>query len=295
MVKNTLRYFYGIGLLLLFVSACTKSDPNPPPPPDPGIQGSYTVYNPGNHVKKVQYFEYDASNQLAAVHGYTYDTSDVSNGVDGIVDSFTLRISLSGTTAPPPSYDIVYQFHYSEPGGTSEHHLLEYDGQNRVIRDSISDGTNNTNQTSYHIRYGPDGNPWCDNLYWNSMVSDSAIVSSLDTLVIENENVGYRLFIHYVNYDSWVYNYISSDYPNPLYSEPFAKSMALTLVIHNFSDFRSKNLPHRADIILQNYTPTTLIYTWTTDDKGRVVSGYSRSGIGGTGPLVEMIYYTYRD
>jgi hypothetical protein len=299
-VKNTAA-FYCLGLIILFFSSCTKSDtttnttPPPAPPVVPGPQGSYSLYEPGIHVKQVQYFEYNASNQLAVVRSITHDSSSPSYGAAGVTDSFSITLNLTGTTAPPSSYDIVYQYHYLPPGGTNEHHELEYDAQNRVIRDSISDGTNMTNPSAIHFRYGAGGNPYCEHFNWGAYIYDTGIVVSTDTLQIDSENISYWMNIR--NTDGYYLenDYTPSEYSNPLYNDLFAKGMGLALVVQHFSDFRSKNLPH---LILQfpwHSNPVDFLYTWNTDSTGRVVSGYSRSGLEGTGPVMEIINYTYRN
>jgi hypothetical protein len=306
MNQKNIRSLFCCLALILCMSACTKSTPSNNPVPNPGpdsLQPSsppqpdnlrpglyYILYNPANHAKLVQYYEYNASSQLAAIHSCNYDTSFVYNGA--VADSFTITLNLSGTQAPPSSYDIVFQYHFSPAGGTREHHLLQYDAQNRITLDSISDGTNSTVKSRFHFIYGNGENVTVSHINLNSVFSDTGQVVSVDTLNIDTENVSYWLNYKNISGGSTEYDFTPSSFSNPVYFESLSKSMALTFLVHGYGDLRSKNLPGEKLLfdIINNITSDSH-FTWMTDSTGRVVSGTTRSGP--TGPIVEYTYYTY--
>ncbi|HWK05171.1 MAG TPA: hypothetical protein VNS58_16135 [Puia sp.] len=222
----------------------------------------------------MQVFSYDKQHQLAALHSYSYDTSTGSP----FIDSFSVVFALTGSTTPPPSYDILYQYHWALPGGLLEHHELYYDNQNRVVRDSIAAGNNGTNLTSVHFYYDSI-NTVGQNLGYDTTLGNQVTVGETDTFQIQSDNIVYDLrytqpgyfFLH-------LYSYLYTTNVNPLYNQTFANSLGCVLVFHGFADFRSKNLPSEA-VKTDGVLPGVgLNYSWTTDSIGRVIQGIAVYG-----------------
>jgi hypothetical protein len=97
------------------------------------------MYSPQAHAKLIEIFSYNGSNQLAGIHGYSYDTSSESPSVDSVFISFTL----TDTATPPSAYDLAFHNDGDNPADVTEHHLVFYDNQKRVIGDSIASSSRN--------------------------------------------------------------------------------------------------------------------------------------------------------
>ena len=305
-----ISYFFQFLCLSIFCFfGCAKSttpdNPVTPPPIVTPVQPSqpvtvlpgtyYTLYSPGSHVKQVQYYAYNTSNQLTAIRIYGYDSSSLTNGP--ITDSISIGVNYSGQQTSPSSYDIIFQYHFSPTGGTREHHILQYDAQNRIVLDSISDGDNSTNQSRLLFNYIEPNIVTCKHIDLYDIYSNT-VVASVDSLNIDSENISYWLNYRNVNGGSKEYDFKFSEYSNPVYNESFAKGIGLSLVVFGYGDFRSKHLPKEkllfsvsTGIINYNNFISDLYYTWTSDSTGRVVLGAGRAGL--TGPVVEYTYYTY--
>jgi len=273
-----MKYPFSLAFIAFLTFSCTRtnnSPQGPSPSPADSLLKSYTIYSPGEHIRQVQLFSYDSHLQLASLHSYTYDTSIG----DAYLDSISVVLSLTGTATPPPSYDILYQYHWAPPGGLLEHHVLFYDSQNRAVRDSIAAGNNQTNNTCVHFYYDAVSTVG-QNLGYGPIDPNQVILGEKDSFQIASENIfddvryappGYGMIHEYA--------YLYSSYVSPLYNQTLAGSLGCTLLFHGFSDFRSKNLPSESAKVDGVSSGIGLQYSWTTDSIGRVIHGVAVTGI----------------
>jgi hypothetical protein len=285
-----LKFKYGCIALILGFFSCVKTgspDPVIPPPPDPpltdGLVKSLTTYLAGARSKTVQQFSYDQNQLLTGMRSYTYDSL-----FDPYVDSMSVTLGSWQSGKPPVFYDVLYRYHWAPASGLSEHHLLFYDNQNRIIRDSIADGTNGNNSNTVVYTYDDvAGSVMGKNTVYLNGSPPTVQVNGTDSFLIESENITYH-----VRYESQVYDQesdvIYSTTPNPLYNEIFAKSVGIILTFQSFGNFRNKDMPGHALFIDPSFNALTFNYRWAMDAKGRVVSG-----IGEAGSQLYEYAYTY--
>jgi hypothetical protein len=118
-----------IGLSILIFS-CKKATVNGPS--IPSYIASITQY--ASKIRRVDSLKYDTSYNIAEIVHYDYDSS----GSTPVLDTIPTVFAYMTDSTPPVTY--------SQSGFT---HKLEYDGQNRVIKDSTEDGTANYTAFSY--------------------------------------------------------------------------------------------------------------------------------------------------
>jgi hypothetical protein len=277
MIKGIIK-FGCMGLMLCVFSCVKTSNPDPViPPPDPSSDGpvkSMTTYLTAGRSKTVQFFSYDQYDLLMGIRTYTYDSL-----FDPYIDSMSVILGSWQTGRPPAYYDVLYQYHWAPAGGLSEHHLMFYDNQNRIVRDSIASGTNNNN--SYTVAYNYDTSAFTvvgKNRVYIEGSPGTIQVNEADSFLIESENITYDLRSDPYNTFLQESDAMYSTNPNPLYNETFAKSVAIALTFHGYGNFRNKNLPSHALILDRNFNALTFNYRWTIDAKGRVISGFGEAG-----------------
>jgi hypothetical protein len=286
-MKNRIQLFF-ISLLALVFFSCTKtSSPNLGPAIQDSLPNSFSLYLPQVHTKGVEMFSYQAQTQLVAINAYSYDTSGGTPAIDSFFVSFTL-----GTVGVPPSaYDEIYHFQGDPPAGESEHHVLVYDAQNRVIMDSITLSTTG-NFAVQHYLYDNNGNTTVQWLFGDPQTPGSYAISQIDSMFIQSENI--MIDINYSFSDGTLNHLFTRNYSshnNPLYNPALANSLGCLLVFNNFFDFRSKNLPTQFTDQENSSPAVTINYLWSTDATGSVIKGVGTNATDGT--ILQVYNYTY--
>jgi hypothetical protein len=286
-MKNRIQLFF-ISLLALVFFSCTKtSTPNLGPAFQDSLPNSFSLYLPQLHSKGVEMFGYDAQTQLATINAYSYDTSSGTPAIDSFFVSFTL----GSVGVPPSAFDEIYHFQGDPPAGESEHHVLFYDTQNRVILDSITASTT-SNFAVQHYLYDINGNTTVQWLFGDPQTPGSYAISQIDTMFIQSENI--LTDINYSFTDGTLNHLFTRNYSshvNPLYNPALANSLGCLLVFNNFFDFRSKNLPTQFTDQENGSPIVTINYLWSTDATGSVIKGVGTNAADGT--ILQIYSYTY--
>jgi len=274
-------------LILTTLFSCTKSDTPPPPPLTDSLLKSFSVYNPEIHTKGVVVLSYEKDSQIASLHIYSYDSS----GGSIIDDSTFLSFKQADATTLPGSYDITYYYQAYGPAGKTDHHELLYDGQNQVIRDSITlSEINNFSEQLYF--YDGNGNTTIESSGGDPQTPGSYILYEIDTMFVNGDNL--YSDISYASVGGPL-NYLRtrsfSSNINPLYNESFSRSLGCLLSLDNLVDFRSKNLASQLSSQDDLGVTITLNFVWTTDAAGRVIQGTGTdSNSGGIGQIYNFNY-----
>ena len=276
-------------IIFAFISttlfSCTKSSTPQPPTEQDFLLKSFSVSSPVDHTKTVEVFSYDQNSQLASLHIYSYDSSQQSPETDSVL----IRFTQADAVTPPDVYDISFYYQGNPTPAESDHHLLFYDNQNRVILDSISVSTSVF--TSMHFIYDGNGNTSIQSLIGDPQTPGSYAMNQIDTMFIPGDNlltdIGYGTvggdFIHLVTRTF-------SNAVNPIYNDLLSKSLGSLLSFNSLIDFRSKNLPDQFTNQEANFPTVTLNFVWTADSAGRVIQGIGTDANSG---LVGQLYNFY--
>ncbi len=235
-------------------------------------------------TKTVRNFSYDQNQELGAVYTHTYDTS----GGQAYLDSSLITYPSSSATTPPTSYDIVWMIGTTIPAtGATEHHLLYYNGQDRIIKDSTSSKTviSNTNPnlfTTYFIYNN--SNIVAQYLYPDPNHPGSSLMNSLDTFSLFNGNLANSVQYSVAVGDTSILEsdaYSFSNSKNPLYESTLANRLGAALRFNNIGDFISPYLMSQWTSNMGGNNQFTRNYNWVTDSLGRVVQGFGTDKISG--------------
>ncbi len=235
-------------------------------------------------TKTVRNFTYDQNQELGAVHTHTYDTL----GGQAFLDTSLITYPSSSPTTPPASYDITWVMGSVNPvQGASEHHLLSYDAQNRIVKDSISSKTDISNPTpklyTTNFIYA-NSNIIAQYLYQNPSGPDINSMVSLDTFMLSNGNLGNTIQYNVQPGDTSFYRsdgYLFSNSKNPLYETTLANRLGAVLRFNNIGDFISPYLMSQWTMNLAGNNQFTRNYTWVTDSEGRIVQGFGTDKVSG--------------
>ncbi len=235
-------------------------------------------------TKTVRNFSYDQNQELGAVHTHTYDTS----GGQAYLDSSLITYPSSSATTPPASYDIVWLVGTTIPAtGATEHHLLYYDGQDRIIKDSTSSKTviSNTNPnlfTTYFIYNN--STIVAQYLYPDPNHPGFNLMNMLDTFSLFNGNLANSVQYSVAVGDTSILEtdaYSFSNSKNPLYESMLANRLGAALRFNNIGDFISPYLMSQWTMNMGGNNQFTRNYNWVTDSLGRVVQGFGTDKISG--------------
>lgn len=218
-------------------------------------------YSPG--TLSIDSFDYNGDHLLTRYAQYIYDTSYGSPVFDSLVTIF----SYNAGSQVPASYVLSHII----GGTTDENHLLAFDGQNRLIRDSCIE------QQSFVVtHYTYSG----ENLVAEVVFSNVGFLDNqLDTLYVNNGNVVSEWF-YYPNSAGTADTVVGgetfqySNEANPLYHTQISGPLGHLLFIlsfdglQNFVDFNSKYLASSSTLLP---SPRQFSYNYTTDSRGRVV------------------------
>jgi hypothetical protein len=278
-----MKYSYLILLSLALLFSCNKSGTTNNS--NSSLLVSVTEYQPGSiSTKTVRNFSYDQNQQLGAVHTHTYDTS----GAQVYLDSSLITYPSSSATTPPASYDIVWMVGTTIPAsGATEHHLLYYDAQDRIIKDSITSKTNisNTSPNLFTTKF----------IYTNSMIVAQLLypdpnhpglnlMNALDTFTLLNGNLVNNIQYVVAPGDTTIFRddvFQFSTNKNPLYEASLSNRLGAVLRFTNIGDFISPYLMSQWTGYLVSNGQFTRNYNWVTDSAGRVVQGFGTDKISG--------------
>jgi hypothetical protein len=271
-----MKHLYLILLSLPLYFSCNKSGSTNNS--NSSLLVSVTEYQPGAiSTKTVRNFSYDQNQQLGAVHTHTYDTS----GAQVYLDSSLITYPSSSATTPPASYDIVWMIGTTIPAsGATEHHLLYYDTQDRIVKDSITSKTNisNTSPNLFTTKF----------IYTNSTIIAQlvypdpnnpgfSLMNALDTFTLLNGSLINNAQYTVAPGDTILISndaYLFSTFKNPLYEASLSNRLGAVLRFNNIGDFISPYLMRQWTSKMGTSIPATRNYDWVTDSIGRVVQGF---------------------
>jgi hypothetical protein len=231
----------------------------------------------------VDSFRYDSAHRLDSFMITVYDTTTIYPQYNSQLLQF---IYIGSNTYP--SY---YNEYDSALGNISgDYHLLSYDAQNRISKDTSLSGS------GYVAYYTYPGNNLASTILWEGTLQDNM----MDTLYMANGNMGSELV-----YDAQVpgqpdvlqgdINFSYASTANPCYHAAIANSIGPLLFIASvsgsgdFVDFNSKNAYEGASGTQQGGPIVAFKYTLSNDSKGRL-SHVTGSAAGATGTIVYNYY-----
>ncbi len=280
---NSMKYVYLLVLSLILFFSCSKSGNSNNS--NGSLLVSVTEYQTAPFITKtVRNFTYDQNQELGAVHTHTYDTV----GGQAFLDTSLITYPSNSATTPPASYDITWVMGSVNPAqGATEHHLLYYDGQSRIVKDSISSKTDISNPTpklyTTNFIYA-NSNIIVQYLYQNPSGPDINSMVGLDTFMLANGNLSNTIQYNVVPLDTGFYrsdSYLYSPSKNPLYESTLANRLGAALRFNNIGDFISPYLMSQWTMNLAGNNQFTRNYNWVTDSLGRVVQGFGTYKISG--------------
>ncbi len=277
-----MKYVYLSVLSLILFFSCSKSGNTNNS--NGSLLVSVTEYQTAPFITKtVRNFTYDQNQELGAVHTHTYDTV----GGQAFLDTSLITYPSSSATTPPASYDIIWVMGSVNPAqGATENHLLYYDAQNRIVKDSISSKTNISNSPNLYTTnfIYTNSNIIAQYLYQNPGGPDINSMVGLDTFMLANGNLSNTIQYNVVPNDTSFYrgdNYLYSASKNPLYESTLANRLGAVLRFNNIGDFISPYLMSQWTMNLAGNNQFTRNYTWVTDSEGRIVQGFGTDKISG--------------
>ncbi len=277
-----MKYVHLLLFSLILLFSCSKSSNTNTS--NGSLLVSVTEYQTAPVITKtVRNFSYDQNQELGAVYTHTYDTL----GGQAYLDSSLITYPSSSPTTPPVSYDITWVMGSANPiQAATEHHLLYYDGQNRIVKDSISSKTNISNSPNLYTTnfiYG-NSNIIAQYLYQNPSGPDINSMVALDTFTIVTGNLGNTIQYNVQPGDTSFYrsdSYLYSNNKNPLYESTLANRLGAVLRFNNIGDFISPYLMSQWTMNIGGTNQFTRNYTWVTDSEGRIVQGFGTDNVSG--------------
>jgi len=273
---------------ILTLSACSKSanpvdppGPVPNPPKDsvsPAVvyPVSFSHYTADYSFTTRQDFnlQFDANKQLLSLSIHRFDTA----GGNPTRDSSLFTFPVTAPGIPPGSYDYSWTrstlpyFSY----GASEHHVLWYDTQGRIIKDSMTSWSSTTIEDIYFYKtifgYSNDRIDWTGISYGSSV---GALDFSKDTLLLSDGHI--NSWTHYLIGDPDSSSQLNqrcqySSVRNPLYNSKLANSIGPLLMYYNLGDFISPLVVSLDISYKERYTQTaSRHYTATADSDGNII------------------------
>jgi hypothetical protein len=200
-----------------------------------------------------------------------YDTSAGPSNL--FIDTGSYYFTIDPSTNLPSSYLSIYN-KTGYPSPAHEPHLLFYDNQNRIIRDTILSDPGNPNDTvAYNYAYSG-ANIVCTR-YSRDIFNPANLtyewgLTFTDTMIVNNGNL-IRQTVNSLLGTAWSQDYFYgvnnyTAYANPLYNPHLSQSLGVIFRNANVMDCLSRNLP--ADGIVN----------WTKDANGRVVTTLAADG-----------------
>lgn len=222
---------------------------------------SVTNYSPQQRI--VDSFTYDSSHRLARFAQYAYDSTTGNPRFAFWTADFALPANGS---AAPTSYTYT-------ANGKQDMHILSYDGQGRITKDTSLSGSGFVTYYSY-----PN-----NNIATTVLFDGTPLNNQVDTLFISNGNIG-AYHIYFPNNagtaDSLegALNFGFSSLNNPAYHAAVSKSIGPLLYILQFDGYGGSLDPISTNVFtsisgVENGLPpnVTIKYNPVTDSKGRLI------------------------
>ncbi len=260
MKKITFQIF----AITLFFS-CTKDSASLPSINISNLPKAYTRYFASQHKISYRVYKYDSNDNLAGISLRTNDTV----GGTVYVDSGSYYFNVDQKANLPTGYTSIYK-KSSNTLAQIETHALYFNSQKKVVKDSgltVISGDNPNAPTKYYV-YTANSvarDSWQHNGGgWNRFL--------IDSLFIVSGNV-----VHYAQYSNggsgnnwvvsgqWWVGFYSTN-ANPFYDKGLSYSFGGYLLLEGIEDFLSTNFANDAG------------FTFTTDSKGRILSGTAADG-----------------
>lgn len=234
-----------------------------------------SLYSPSSKNLTKYNFTYDINGNLERL---SYSSNDTTGGV-AVLDTGSYYFTIDPSTQSMKSYTLVWN--NANTGTASEAHLLFFDDQKRLIKDTLVAGQAQAGAATFYFLYPAGGivsNGYTMNAYDSLSKTRGWGLSGIDSISLINGNIGSQ-YEYAQNGISWVmgYSYVVknySSYPNPLHSLNVASGLGALLRNYNSLDCVSTNLPSDGMV------------NWTADANGRVVGGLGADG--------SITTYTYR-
>jgi hypothetical protein len=275
---KTLRLFLPFFLIILY--SCKKSNSG-----NNGSTPSYylaSVVNYGTQQKIVDSFYYDSLNRIDTFTQYIYDTTSGTPKFN----TWTAQFIYDGTNTYPSYYNLY------DPllGNYGDYHLLSYDPDVRIIKDTSLSGS------GYVVNYSYPGS----NITYEIEFEGTAQDNLIDSFYLAKGNISSEA--SYLSNipgqpDQLQYSVqnIYASIANPGYHEAMTNSIGplLTTIEQNsdggFIDFISKNALDHLSGIENVAQSVSLDYDLQTDNKGRLSQMTSSLGAG----IYLLKYYYY--
>jgi hypothetical protein len=244
--------------ILLFFSCNKTSNSQQQPTDSTETLISCVISQPQDNNLFSQKFQYDNDGNLMVLDFISAGVSPNSTQDSGTI-TFTYDPSSKLITS--------YTEEGKKVGSASSdvvQHILIYDNQNRVIKDSITMLNGLVSPSLLSVFTYSDGSAV------KIMGSESG---EIDSMTIVNGNVTQQAFYQFLNTNTrpdYTENYVPNlNFVNPFYNEKTPSGVRTFLTLFWFNDWVSKNL--------SDWSPEKM--TWIKDSNGNVVSG---TGDGGT-------------
>jgi hypothetical protein len=242
---------------------------------------SVISYSPQQKI--IDSFCYDSLHRVDTFMQTIYDTTSGSPQYN----TFTAQFLYQGSS-PYPSY---YNYYDVPLGNYGDYHILSYDPENRIIKDTSLSGS------GYVTWYSYPNNNIAATVLFEGTVEDNQI----DTLYLTNGNISSATYYTadvpgQPDQQQADVSYSYAPTPNPAYHAAISNSIGpllSTLDVDGFGgfvDFISKNA-YKQVTGVQQTAPLSFSYTYnlTTDNKGRL-STYTGSASGSTATIVFSYY-----
>jgi len=229
-------------VLMVVLNSCTKST-------NSSSSSNFSGRNPvskleikGKGWSNVYQCSYDSINRLTNCSEINYDSTNLTQS-----ETINYVFSYNGTDSNPVSYTLIDKYYSNNVLQTSnEQHLVYYDAQNRVTKDSVVNGYLLTANYTYSgnmavINYSGHADSF---YYSNQNIIRTAYISGGVTMSFNNNT--------YTNYI------------NPVYGYPAFLFIA--------GGFVSKNFP-ATEVGNDGLNDYSGVYNYTLDNNGRIIKG----------------------
>lgn len=260
------KYPISLAILILFLTfSCKKTNSGGgSSSSDPNSTYLSSVISSSPQQKLVDSFSYDSLHRLIQFSQYDYDSTSGSPMYNSSTVNFTYQDNATSPTR--------YVYADTLLGSYDDIHILSYDAQGRIAKDTSYSGSGFVTYYSY-----PNNNPAATVLF-EGTPDDNQI----DTLFLTNGNVGSEhIYTSNIPGQPDVLDgnvqYGFSSTANPAYHASITNSIGPLLSIleidgfGGFVDFISKNAVNKLSGIAGGLPPGTVLnYTLTNDTKGRL-------------------------
>ncbi|HET6254358.1 MAG TPA: hypothetical protein VFE32_09800 [Puia sp.] len=262
--------FY-LPFVLFFLYSCKKSNSGGGTPPTPYYLSSAVALSPQQRI--VDSFHYDTLNRIDTFTQSIYDTTSGSP----MFNTWMVQFAYQGADTRPSWYN-----YYDQPlGGYGDYHLLSYDTDDRIAKDTSLSGSGYVTYFSY-----PNNNIAATTFYEGT--PDNNLI---DTLYVGSGNID-REAVYFSDIPGQPdvqeanVHFTDASTANPAYHAAISNSIGPLLFNLTFNgngdfvDFISKNAFNGA---------AGINYTLSTDSKGRLAK--MAASVGGTSGTIVFTYY----